>query len=216
MGRCLLIYQIIFMSVNTNTNFQSYLDKSVSYPEYLAAFDKAIKENTMLAEAEQVPLFKYYGLNYQRSTRIYNQYTVTDALQEALTALPHNLHWLVITEPWCGDSAQNLPIIAKVAEASNGKINLRIVYRDANVELIDRFLTNGGRAIPKLLQLTQNQEINTTWGPRPAAAQKLVMELKAANIAHDDYIATVHKWYADNKAQSLSTELVELINKANQ
>ncbi len=194
--------------------YNTYLAKSISYPNYIAAFERAIHENTPLAEAEQVPLFKYYALNHQRSTRIYNQYVVTDALLRAIDALPAKVQWLVITEPWCGDSAQNLPVIAKVADASNGKIDLRIVYRDTNLDLIDQFLTNGGRSIPKLLQLNEQGELTATWGPRPAAAQQLVADLRAANIPHDDYIATVHKWYADNKAADISNDILELLNQA--
>lgn len=202
------------MTTTETIIFKDYFAKAVSYADYIAAFENAIQENTPLAEADQVPLFKYYALNHQRSTRIYNHYTVTDAMQQAINALPDKVQWLVITEPWCGDSAQNLPVLAKVADASNGKIDLRIVYRDANLDLMDQFLTNGGRSIPKLLQLNEQGELTATWGPRPAAAQQLVAELRAANIPHDEYIASVHKWYADNKAADLTKDILVLFSKA--
>jgi hypothetical protein len=203
------------MSLDTTTNFKTYIDKSVDYATYLADFELAVEHNTPLPESEQISLFKYYPLNLQRTHRIHKQYTIMPELLAAVNALAKPIYWLVITEPWCGDSAQNLPVIADVAEQSGGKINLRIVYRDENPELIDRFLTNGGRSIPKLIQLTNDLEFIADWGPRPAEAQALVFKLKADNIPHDEYIATVHKWYADDKAQSLSTELVELLGKAN-
>lgn len=193
-------------------NFNQYLAKALPYSEYIQRFEQAIAHNTPLPEAQQVTYFKYYALNLQRSHRIYNQYEVDGALLTAIDSLQRPLHWLVITEPWCGDSAQNLPIIAKIAEASQGKILLHIVYRDQNLELMDQFLTNGGRSIPKLIQLDHDLNLLSTWGPRPEAAQALVMQLKAANMPHDEYIATVHKWYAENKGHDVSTELVRLIN----
>ena len=204
------------MSVNTTFDFKNYIAKSVDYATYSTTFETTIEQNTALPEVDQVPYYKYYALNLQRTQRIHKQYIVTPALLAAIEALAEPIHWLVITEPWCGDSAQNLPIIYRIAEASNGKIQLHIVYRDENTELIDGFLTNGGRSIPKLLQLNDNYELQATWGPRPAEAQELLYKLKADNVPHDEYITIVHKWYADDKAQSLSNELVELLGKANQ
>ncbi|UPT66932.1 MAG: thioredoxin family protein [Sphingobacteriales bacterium JAD_PAG50586_3] len=199
------------MSVNATTNFKSYIDKSVDFGAYTAAFETVVEQNTNLPEAEQIPYFQYYPLNLQRSHRVYKQYKLTDELLAAIEALANPIHWLVITEHWCGDSAQSLPVIARIAEASAGKIKLHIVYRDENTELIDQFLTNGGRSIPVLLQLNNDYELLTKWGPRPVAAQELLYKLKEDNVAHDDYITIIHKWYADDKAASISKELVELI-----
>jgi hypothetical protein len=204
------------MFVNTTFDFKNYIAKSVDYATYSTTFETTIEQNTALPEADQVPYFKYYALNLQRTQRIHKQYHVTPALLAAIEALAEPIHWLVITEPWCGDSAQNLPIIASIAEASNGKIQLHILYRDENTELIDGFLTNGGRSIPKLLQLDENYEQQGNWGPRPAQVQELFLKLKADGLDHDAYAEIVHKWYADDKAQSLSNELVELLGKANQ
>ena len=73
--------------------------------------------------------------------------------------------WLVFSETWCGDAAHNLPFIAKWAEHAG--VDMRIILRDENTELMDEFLTNGGRSIPKLVRLNENFEVLGTWGPRP-------------------------------------------------
>lgn len=79
---------------------------------------------------------------------------------------------LTITEDWCGDAMVNNPIIRRVAEAA--ELDIRAVYRDADTDLIDRHLTNGGRSIPKYLFLTETGDIMGTWGPRADKLQVFV------------------------------------------
>lgn len=88
-----------------------------------------------------------------------------------------NVHILAITEDWCGDAMVNNPIIRKVAEAAN--VEVRTVLRDADTDLIDRYLTNGGRAIPIYLVLNEAGEVITTWGPRAPELQQFVMDMRA-------------------------------------
>lgn len=202
------------MTTATNTNFKSYIDKAINYDAYIKAFEEAVAHNTTLAEDAQIPLFKYYPLNLQRAHRIYKQYQPTDDIKAAIDMLTTPIHWLVITEPWCGDASQSLPVIAKIADASAGKIQLHIVYRDENLELMDEFLTNGGRSIPKLIQLDAGFNLITHWGPRPANVQELFLSLKAQGLDHDAYAEIIHKWYAGDKAQSISKELVDVLTLA--
>jgi thioredoxin-like negative regulator of GroEL len=201
------------MLVNTAINFKAYVDKALPYNSYMDAFEKAVEVNSVLPEAEQIPKFQYYSLNLQRARRIYKTYKLTDDIVAALKALEKPVHWLIITEPWCGDSSQILSVLQRIAEESAGKLQLHLLYRDQNPELIDSFLTNGNRAIPKLLQLNSNFELTGEWGARPAPAQALVSKLKAEGMAHDDFIVHLHKWYAEDKAKTLSRELAMLLKK---
>lgn len=201
------------MLVNTAINFKAYVDKALPYNSYMDAFEKAVEVNSVLPEAEQIPKFQYYTLNLQRARRIYKTYKLTDDIVAALKALEKPLHWLIITEPWCGDSSQILSVLQRIGEESEGKLQLHLLYRDQNPELIDSFLTNGNRAIPKLLQLNSNFELTGEWGARPEPAQALVSKLKAEGMAHDDFIVHLHKWYAEDKAQTLSRELALLLRK---
>ena len=47
-------------------------------------------------------------------------------LRDEIDKIEDNQLWMVITENWCGDSAQNLPYIARIASL-NKKIELRII-----------------------------------------------------------------------------------------
>jgi thioredoxin-like negative regulator of GroEL len=135
---------------------------------------------------------------------------------EAIAGVPQGTHWLVLSEPWCGDAAQSLPVLAAIAEQSGGKIEIKIVYRDANPELMDAYLTGQSRAIPKLVQLDSHLNVTGIWGPRPTVAQKMVLELRSDPQTAPKYAELLHKWYADDRQESIQRELVKLLHKASQ
>ena len=83
---------------------------------------------------------------------------------------------LVITEDWCGDAMMNNPILRRIAEAAD--LDVRAVYRDEDTDLIDQYLTNGGKSIPMYLLLGKDGEVEATWGPRAAQIQEYVMGLR--------------------------------------
>lgn len=113
----------------------------------------------------------------EQSIAVYEGFTVpeNDAFIEQLKNA--NVHILAITEDWCGDAMVNNPIIRKVGEVAN--VEVRTVLRDADTDLIDRYLTNGGRAIPMYLVLNEAGEVIGQWGPRAPELQQLVMDLRA-------------------------------------
>ena len=113
----------------------------------------------------------------EQSFAIYEKFEVpADGFTDKLRAA--NLHILTITEDWCGDAMLNNPIIRKVAEAADTEV--RTFLRDADTDLIDRYLTNGGRAIPMYILLNDAGEVVGKWGPRAPELQQLVMEMRAA------------------------------------
>lgn len=133
---------------------QQYYEEAVSIQEYM-------EHMTQLKEL---------------SFEIYNQFEVPN--DEFIEKLKNSgYHLLVITEDWCGDAMLNNPIIRKVVEAAG--LTMRATLRDADTELIDRHLTNGGRAIPIYLVLNDEGEIIAKWGPRAPELQQLVMDLRA-------------------------------------
>jgi hypothetical protein len=107
--------------------------------------------------------------------------------------------------------AQNLPVIWLVAEQSKGKIELRLLLRDENLDVMDMFLTNGGRAIPKLICLDENLNVLNTWGPRPQPVQALMQTAKAEGKSREEIQEIVHSWYAHDKTQTLQNELVMIV-----
>jgi Thioredoxin len=189
----------------TNQDYKAYFEKGITYNQY------ALNTEQEANSAPQNEYSVYVPQNWQRMKRIAKTLELITEIRDVVSALDSQRNWLVISEHWCGDASQIVPILSAIADASEGKIKLKIVYRDQNLELMDAHLTNNGRSIPKLLILDENFDLLDTWGPRPVAAQKMVMELKKNPETADKYAEIVHKWYADDKQKSTQMELLELI-----
>lgn len=146
--------------------------------------------------------------------RIEKTVNLIPELKQVLQACDKPLYWIVLVEAWCGDGAQNLPILTKMAEASSC-IELRILLRDENLDVIDAHLTSGGRSIPKLICLEKDtlKEIGE-WGPRPAAAQRMVDEFKRGSgpvLNKEELERNIHLWYAGDHSLSLQHEFMQLL-----
>ncbi|MEI6411189.1 MAG: thioredoxin family protein [Bacteroidota bacterium] len=187
-----------------NQGYQTYFQKAIPYDVYLRNFESELA-------GSDSPYAQYIPLNFQRSSRIAKTLKLSDDLKKALQLLDRQLNWLVISEHWCGDASQILPLINAIAEASEGKITLRIIYRDANPELMNAHLTNGSKSIPKLIQLDEQFNLLASWGPRPTEAQALVMRLKSDPETAKTYSEAVHTWYAHDKTASTQLELLKLL-----
>lgn len=119
--------------------------------------------------------------------------------------------WMLITEDWCGDSAQNIPYIFKLAECNNN-ISLRLIPRDENPDIMDMYLTDGkSRSIPKLVAFDENGNELFQWGPRPEEAIKLVKDLKEQGFSKEEFEKKLHLWYAKNKGKNLEEEFIEIL-----
>ena len=120
-------------------------------------------------------------------------------------------HVLVITEPWCGDSLAIFPLVARLFNEAGCEV--RVVRRDEHPELIDQYLTNGGRAIPMVIVMDAALRERFHWGPRPREAQDIVPKHKEDVAAGRMDKADVHKlvraFYARNHGQAIVSELLE-------
>lgn len=152
-------------------------------------------------------------INAQRIKRIDKTYVPSDKIVKQIQTISSPVMWVMIVESWCGDAAQNIPIIAKLASL-NPHIELMIILRDENPDIMDLHLTNGSRSIPKLIILDPVfKNLLKEWGPRPAAIQKMVKEYKLANpeVTHDEFVKNLHLWYARDKGLSLEQDLLSLL-----
>lgn len=189
------------------------LQQTFSYPEYEALIDQLLAENKTTGADHDPKMVQYTQMNQVRMTRIARTTALLPEVQEALTQLTRSLQWIVLTEAWCGDAAQNVPVLFKIAEASQNKISLKLLLRDENLDLMDQYLTNGTRSIPKLIcfDATTGQELGT-WGPRPAAAQELYHAFKANPAGtKKELIQNVQLWYARDKTYSMQHEMAQLL-----
>jgi hypothetical protein len=137
---------------------------------------------------------------------------VVEEVKTFLENLDKDYIWLVISESWCGDAAQILPIINKMAEVSD-KIDLRVVLRDDNEDLMNLFLTNGTRSIPKLIIIDKKtNEVINDFGPRPKEAKQLILDYKAEHGVVDETAKiNLQKWYLNDKGISTQKEIVALM-----
>jgi hypothetical protein len=194
---------------------QFFLEKrphnGLTYDEYFKLFKEKVANTDPDSLQEEARKFLEYSiLNFQRSTRIHKTYSVDPQLKESVEKISQNQLWMLITENWCGDSAQNLPYIAEIAKL-NPKINLRIILRDSNLDIIDLYKTNETRSIPKLVAFDEIGNELFQWGPRPKPAQELVTKLKNEGMTHDKFIEQLHLWYGKNRGKELENEFKKIL-----
>lgn len=186
------------------------LENSFSYISYREHVSKLIQEGKSTGHTQSEDLLHYSELNESRLKRLDKTIKVVPEIENQLSNLSKKHIWLVIAEGWCGDAAQILPIINKMAEISSF-IDLKIVLRDDNDELMSQFLTNGGKAIPKLIILDENNNVIADWGPRPEPARRLIADYKAANGVVDEPVKIeLQKWYLHDKGISIQNEIVQI------
>ena len=196
-----------------STNIAKALPKSYTYKDYRAMVSKLIAEGKSTGNTQSDDLLHYSELNETRMNRLEKTIKITDDVQIQINQLESKVTWLVIAEGWCGDAAQILPIIYKMAESSEN-IDLKIVLRDENESLMNDFLTNGGMAIPKLIILDEENNVIGDFGPRPEPARKLIADYKAANGVVDEPIKVeLQKWYLHDKGVSTQNEIMQLMKK---
>ena len=157
-------------------------------------------------------------INKQRIKRIDKQCVLQDELAQLIAAIKTKLTWFVLTESWCGDGAQCIPVLAKMA-AVNPNIEMHLLFRDEHPAIMDAYLTNGSRSIPKLIIVDQasGKELQQ-WGPRPKAIQEMVSAYKQEfpNATHDEFVQQLHLWYARDKTNAIQNEFKELLKGINQ
>lgn len=191
---------------------QNALEKSLSYTEYRELASQLLKEGKVTGNTQSEDMAHYAELNQARMNRLDKTTVITAPVATALKALKKESLWLVISESWCGDAAQIVPVIHKMASVSD-KINLRIVLRDDNDSLMNLFLTNGTKSIPKLIILdAETLELIADFGPRPSGAKQLVATYKQENGVFDEVGKTeLQKWYLQDKGISIQEEIVALL-----
>jgi len=191
------------------------LANSHSYTEYRGHMSQLLKDGLSTGDTQSEDLTHYSTLNEVRMNRLDKTIHVPQEIKDRLDKLKTKHTLLVISEGWCGDAAQILPVIEKLANATN-KLELRIVLRDQNPQLMDAYLTNGARSIPKLI-LVEPDTLTTrgSWGPRPHDAAKLILDTKE-KFGHipDEAKADLQKWYLQDKGISTMEEIVLLLENA--
>ncbi len=165
--------------------------------EFKALWDKALTFDAFLAASTE-----HKGL-WQ------GIYTIARVPVWAVAAVPAGVErkLLVIAEDWCGDASSTVPVLARFAATTPG-LELRVILRDENPELMDRYLTNGSRSIPIVIALDEEYRELGHWGPRPRELQAWVMEHRLT-VPKTELYPQVRQWYARDRGETTLREVLE-------
>ncbi len=184
----------------------SILAQAIPYDAYLQLSALLVKEERTSGPNQSEAYVYYTKLNVQRMKRLNKTIEVPANVIELLKEKAANWTWVILTEPWCGDAAQCVPVIEKLA-LSAGNIQTLYLLRDEHPEVMDAYLTNGGRSIPKLICLDKTGKELFTWGPRPAVIQEVLNRLKAEGITEiATIVEQIQKAYNEDKQAGIFSE----------
>lgn len=176
------------MAPMTTISYQDYWDHGFTWPDYL---DHEVEKNAEL----------WAG--------IYRRARSPEWAAERFEALGVPIRLIVITEDWCGDASNTVPVFARLSEAIP-TLELRIVKRDESPDLMDRYLTNGSKSIPIVIALDGEFEPISSWGPRPVELQEFVISEKRAGLRpSSDIYKDTRRWYARDRGETSARELIE-------
>ena len=195
-----------------NSIIKNSLENSLSYQEYSDLVAQYAAEGKTSGNNQTPDYVNYTKLNASRMHRLDKTMQVADNVKSFLGHLTKKYIGLVISETWCGDAAQILPIINAMAKVSNA-IDLRIVLRDTHEDLMNLFLTNGTKSIPKLILIdAETNEVVGDFGPRPSGAKQLILDYKSSHgIIDENAKIALQKWYLDDKGASTQKEIIALM-----
>ena len=191
---------------------KSSLNRSITYADYRDLVKQLVAQQATTGAETSLDLVAYTKLNDKRMNRWDKTLVISEPYQAKIKAFNHPITWLVIVESWCGDAAHVLPVLNKIAQLNN-VINLKIVLRDENPELMDAFLTNGARSIPKLIILDDSSnDVLCTYGPRPSEATNFVSRYKAKyGSLTPEFKEDLQHWYNNDKGQNVIDDITNLL-----
>jgi hypothetical protein len=188
------------------------IEKAYTYPQYKELVAGLIEQKRTTGNTQSEKYIAFTRLNSERVKRIEKTTLIEDDVKNVFENVKKELIFLVIAEAWCGDVAQNLPVIDLLARL-NPKIDLRIILRDENDEVMKHFLTNGGKAIPVCLVINKSDlSVLGKWGPRPDPPQSIMREHKSNPVeSYDETGKKIQLWYLQDKGKTLGAELSAML-----
>lgn len=182
------------------------IQHAYDYEAFVQLTARMVQENTTTGPVKSESRISATKLNLQRLNRITKTMHLLPEWDTIDTSKTSRLSFFVISETWCGDGAQIVPALHKIAQKLG--IDMRIILRDEYPDIADQYLFRGTRSIPILVVFDQvtGKQLGV-WGPKPKEAQQIVDDAKRDGIPHDDYVITLQNWYNHNKTISLQHEL---------
>lgn len=186
-------------------------NSSMSYAEYKELIDRLVSEGKTTGPVQSEAKAGFTRLNRQRIRRVEKTVRITDELKRLVRGIRRPMTWLVVSEAWCGDAAQSVPVIEKIA-AESDKIETRYLLRDENLGLLEELLDKADLSIPKVIAIDKgSSEVLGVWGSRPVAAQEQFLSLKADGVDKDVILEKMQRWYNADSGLTLQSEFEKLI-----
>lgn len=179
----------------------------MNFQQYQDYFQDILSDPDPSAPYDNADYLDYAKLNWARQQRWLKTGEINSELAKLIADINKPQQWIIITEPWCGDASHTVPFIHKLSEL-NPLINATYQLRDAEPFLIEQYLTNGGKAIPKLIIRDEAGNDLLNWGPRPVACQAMYSSLTAENADFETVKTELQKWYNQDKGISFQAELL--------
>jgi hypothetical protein len=185
-----------------------------TYPDYRDHLSELLAMGKTTGPNQSDFYVQFTQLNQSRMDRLDKRDRFIPEMVELLGQLKSPILMLAITEGWCGDAAQIIPLFYHLTKTSD-QLDIKLVLRDEHPDLMNQFLTDGARSIPKIIFLDPTTKaVLGHWGPRPAVPQQMTMDYKhlpEPKPDYDTYQKELHLWYARDKTASTQLELVEVL-----
>jgi thiol-disulfide isomerase/thioredoxin len=190
------------------------INGSISYRDYRELVEQLADEHSNTGIEKTEALANYTKLNDRRMRRWDKTIKISKETQQKISEFNQKMTLLIITESWCGDAAHVIPALNKMAEL-NPNIDVKLVLRDENLELMDMFLTKGGRAIPKVIMIDdETGAVLSTYGPRPSEASSYVNRFVAKNGSlTPEFKEDLQHWYNGDKGQNIINDVIEILSQ---
>ena len=198
------------MTTKTTLDEAAFTAKGLTYEKYIALWEAHIAQPLKGLDKQARKNLFYAKYNMERAGRVIDAYNMDEKLASLIDAVSEPQRWMVLTEDWCVDSAYALPIIFR-AVSRNPHINMRILLRDDNLDIMDQYLTDGGRGIPKLVVFDADGQELFQWGPRPQALKQMREVWKAEGVEGAMLSQKGAEWYDAGGWHEVETELIETI-----
>ncbi|AEA45948.1 thioredoxin family protein [Fluviicola taffensis] len=193
----------------------------MTFQTYIQQFEQILNEPNPTAPYDNADYLNYTKLNWSRMNRWLKKGEILPHVKEKIQSIQEAQQWIVITEPWCGDASHIVPFIHMMAEL-NPLIHIDFELRDAEPNRIQDYLTNGGKAIPKLIIKNANGDRMSpiasamaqdlaVWGPRPAECQVLYQDMHSNQAPFEEVKIKLQNWYNEHRGVEIQEEIAGLL-----
>ena len=188
-----------------------YIQNGYNFEDYLEQIEDELEKQIELDDPKE--LVPYYAINLKQSREIRKNFRYNPGMEKKAKSYNAELKFLVISEGWCEDASQIVPIVDRLAETIG--IECKIVFRDENLELMEEYHTNGSFSVPIIIGVTPEGEEAFRFGPRPAKAMEFTNRFKKDpdKYSKDDFIEDLDRYYLENHGQDIISEILTLIEE---